>query len=238
MTSAFYAVDPQFLDLTPVSQHTWPASNNTATPSPSHKVIWRIATTPQAPGEHHPTIFLPLERSVVLQGLATLFPQLSSTCTGPTPETLDACLANTHTFTLFLATDTTCLPVPSSETPKATASPFQITAVVGCLTLVTLRLLMNSRAHIEDLIVLDACRGQGLGRGLMRRALHEAFDVRGCKMCDLTSKPNRVEAWALYKSMGFWLRDTGAFRIYDPKLNITGPPSAAPSSSSHVVKAP
>ncbi|CAO3569564.1 unnamed protein product [Mortierella alpina] len=138
-------------------------------------------------------------------------------------------------------------PAATEDNDDDDDASLQITAIVGCLTLVTLRLLMNSRAHIEDLIVLDACRGQGLGRGLMRRALHEAFQVRACKMCDLTSKPDRVEAWALYKSMGFWLRDTGAFRIYDPKLNITPPapapapalaPAPAAASSSHAVKAP
>ncbi|KAI1295061.1 hypothetical protein EDD11_008042 [Mortierella claussenii] len=91
--------------------------------------------------------------------------------------------------------------------PKIT---FKITKIVGCLTLITLTLLMNARAHIEDLVVADTCRGQGVGRGLMQRAINHAVLHRRCKMVDLTSKPDRIEARALYESLGFQIRNTAA----------------------------
>ncbi|KAG0202401.1 hypothetical protein BGX28_005062 [Mortierella sp. GBA30] len=222
MATTFFAVDPQFLDLAPVNEQSWPAS---ADASSSRIVIWRIATA------HEPgCVCLPVEKETVVQGLVTLFPQLSPTCTGPSLEIVEACLANASTFTLFLATETVRLTenggTSNGHSNSSSNGPsLHMTTVVGCLTLITLRLLMNSRAHIEDLIVSDSCRRQGVGHGLMKRGLQEAFDVRGCKMCDLTSKPDRVQAWALYQSMGFQLRDTGAFRLYNPKLKL-GLPAA------------
>ncbi|KAF9121074.1 hypothetical protein BGW39_010860, partial [Mortierella sp. 14UC] len=75
---------------------------------------------------------------------------------------------------------------------------------------------MKSCAHIEDVVVDGTCRGRGLGKGLMRRALDDAVNVHECVMVDLTSNPNRIEARTLYQSLGFELRDTGVFRFTVP----------------------
>ncbi|KAF8944526.1 hypothetical protein BGZ47_004120 [Haplosporangium gracile] len=76
---------------------------------------------------------------------------------------------------------------------------------------------MKSCAHIEDVVVDGTCRGRGLGKGLMRRALDEAVNTHGCVMVDLTSNPNRIEARMLYQSLEFELRDTGVFRYTVPQ---------------------
>lgn len=175
-------------------------------------VIWRL-TREAASSSSSDSYALTIPDKVVTDALDTLFPQLSSSAkTGPSLDRITECLSNPETFTLFLATETT----QSSSSSSSSGSGLQISRIVGCLTLITLKLLMNSRAHIEDLVVLNGCRGLGLGRALMQRALDEAVQVHHCKMVDLTSKPDRIQARALYESLGFQIRDTGAFRFYAP----------------------
>ncbi|KAF9207265.1 hypothetical protein BGZ49_000817 [Haplosporangium sp. Z 27] len=232
MTVALYAVDPQYVDGTDLSlvppQNSQP-STTTST------VIWRLIAiaddiTPKG-------LYLPTDKSLVVDALSTLFPQLSSSCTsGPDLQRIETCLANSNTFTLFIATETIekifYRPLTATTTTTAVDTiiteptdlqgpprfSFKISKIVGCLTLITLNLLMNTRAHIEDLVVSNHCRGQGVGRGLMKRALFDAVHIRNCSMVDLTSKPDRVQARALYESLGFQIRDTGAYRYYAPSI--------------------
>lgn len=83
--------------------------------------------------------------------------------------------------------------------------------IVGLLTLVTLELATGTEARIEDVVVDEAARGIGVGRGLVVAALDAAAGV-GARYVDLTSAPRRVAARALYQSIGFEMRDTGVFR--------------------------
>ncbi|KAF9437708.1 hypothetical protein BGZ76_011553 [Entomortierella beljakovae] len=227
MSITFFAVDPQYNDGSEL------ALDSTATCTSN--VIWRLVASSETPKG----LYLPIDKSLVVDTFSILFPQLSSNSkTGPTLSRIETCLANPETFTLFLATETVEIVHPPVVLTQPTQQQEQqqeqeqsdiiptftipqrvsckITKVIGCLTLITLNLLMNTRAHIEDLVVLDDCRGQGIGRGLMKRALNEAVHVRNCKMVDLTSKPDRHQARSLYESLGFQIRDTGAFRFYAP----------------------
>ncbi|KAG0365623.1 hypothetical protein BGZ54_006366 [Gamsiella multidivaricata] len=222
MAVTFFAVDPQKVDGSELSLAPEPSSSSS--PS-SFIIIWRLivcqdTTTPEG-------LYLPLDSTLLVDALSTLFPQLSTNyIAGPDLATLTSCLARTDTFTLFLATETTSrllLDTPSSSSSDTVVPKIslKIESIVGCLTLITLKLLMNSRAHIEDLVVSNACRGKGVGRGLMKRALKDAAGTHGCMMVDLTSKPDRVQARALYESLGFQIRDTGAFRYYAPATTTT-----------------
>ncbi|MBM3261051.1 GNAT family N-acetyltransferase [Candidatus Kaiserbacteria bacterium] len=65
---------------------------------------------------------------------------------------------------------------------------------------------------IEDVIVDQAYRRQGIGRALVQRAIDTGRRC-GLKHIELTSNPSRVEARALYTSLGFKERDTGCFRL-------------------------
>jgi ribosomal protein S18 acetylase RimI-like enzyme len=67
-------------------------------------------------------------------------------------------------------------------------------------------------AHVEDVVVTSASRGQGVGRLLMA-AVREEAERRGAAYIDLTSRPARVEANQLYASIGYRLRDTNAYRL-------------------------
>lgn len=232
MSVSFFAVDPQHTDGTDLS--LVPDALSESTPGPkSVVVIWRLVATHNGRAPHG--LYLPMDKALVVNALSMLFPQLStSSSTGPDLERIESCLVRDQTFTLLLATETTShihFGNEGSSITASTSSPtaaevlekiprvtLKITRIVGCLTLITLRLLMKSRAHIEDLVVLSDCRGQGIGRGLMQRAIHEAVEVRGCTMVDLTSRPDRAEARALYESLGFSLRDTGVFRYNRPSV--------------------
>ena len=85
--------------------------------------------------------------------------------------------------------------------------------IVGLLTLAIFRIPTGVRAWIEDVVVDNQARGQGVGDALNRAALAEA-ERRGAKTVDLTSRPSREAANRLYQRLGFKQRDTNVYR-YD-----------------------
>jgi ribosomal protein S18 acetylase RimI-like enzyme len=84
--------------------------------------------------------------------------------------------------------------------------------VVGTLTLVIFPIPTAMRAWIEDVVVDDAARGQGVGESLNREALRLAAEA-GAKTVDLTSRPSREAANRLYQRIGFEQRDTNVYRF-------------------------
>jgi len=84
--------------------------------------------------------------------------------------------------------------------------------IVGTLTLVIFRIPTGMRAWIEDVVVDDATRGQGVGEALNRFALDVAKQ-RGCKTVDLTSRPSREAANRMYQRLGFQTRETNVYRF-------------------------
>ncbi|HET6909605.1 MAG TPA: GNAT family N-acetyltransferase [Mycobacteriales bacterium] len=83
--------------------------------------------------------------------------------------------------------------------------------LVGMLTLVIVRTLTGTAAHVEDVVVDDKARGRGVGEALVLRAFAVARD-RGVQHVDLTSRPSREAANRLYQRLGFELRETNAYR--------------------------
>jgi ribosomal protein S18 acetylase RimI-like enzyme len=83
--------------------------------------------------------------------------------------------------------------------------------IVGTLTLVTFPTPAGFHAWIEDVIVDDSARGQGLGRLLTEEALHRASKT-GARSVDLTTRPSRVAAGRLYERAGFTQRETRVYR--------------------------
>ena len=86
-------------------------------------------------------------------------------------------------------------------------------ATVGTLTLVTFPIPSGRRAWIEDVIVDEASRGRGVGEALTMAALAEARR-RGVRTVDLTSRPSRRAANALYQKLGFEKRETNVYRFF------------------------
>ena len=93
--------------------------------------------------------------------------------------------------------------------------------IVGMLTLVTFPLPTGLRARIEDVVVDQAARGQGVGTALTMAAIDQA-QVQGARSIDLTSRASRVGANRLYQQLGFQLRDSNVYR-YQPRPRPTEP---------------
>ena len=81
----------------------------------------------------------------------------------------------------------------------------------GSLTLATFKIPTGVRAWIEDVVVNENARGKGVGKMLLERAVSLAKEL-GAKTVDLTSRPSRKAANALYIKMGFELRETNVYR--------------------------
>jgi ribosomal protein S18 acetylase RimI-like enzyme len=86
--------------------------------------------------------------------------------------------------------------------------------IIGILTLVTFPIPTGLRARIEDVVVDEAARGQGVGAALTREAIRLAR-AAGARTIDLTTRPSRDAANRLYERLGFRLRDTRVYRLAD-----------------------
>ena len=84
--------------------------------------------------------------------------------------------------------------------------------IVGALALAVFSTPTATHAWIEDVVVDEAWRGQGIGEALTRAALERARD-RGAAGVELTSRPARAAANRLYLRMGFVLRSTNLYRF-------------------------
>jgi ribosomal protein S18 acetylase RimI-like enzyme len=83
---------------------------------------------------------------------------------------------------------------------------------VGTLTLVVFSIPTGLRAWVEDVVVDEVARGGGIGEALISAAVEEARG-RGVRSIDLTSRPSREAANALYQKLGFKRRDTNVYRL-------------------------
>lgn len=68
------------------------------------------------------------------------------------------------------------------------------------------------KAWIEDVVIDSSMRGRGLGRTLVSHAIDYARTLAPCTLM-LTSRPSRIEANALYRSVGFKQRETNAYKM-------------------------
>ena len=84
--------------------------------------------------------------------------------------------------------------------------------VVGCATLCVFHSSTGRKASVEDVVVSSICRGRHWGRTLMERMLEEAQKLAPIEV-QLTSKPERVAANALYQSLGFQRKETNCYRL-------------------------
>lgn len=120
-----------------------------------------------------------------------LVPQLSRSNAAPDRDALDAILASPAQ--LLLARD-------------------EKGEIVGTLTLVVFRIPTGLRCRIEDVIVEESARGQGIGEALTRAAIERARKL-GAPTVDLTSNPMREAANRLYRRIGFQSRETNIYRL-------------------------
>ncbi|HEY4378412.1 MAG TPA: GNAT family N-acetyltransferase [Acidimicrobiales bacterium] len=127
----------------------------------------------------------------VVDALDRLIPQLSSSSPPPSADELAEIVESPATHLLVARGDDG--------------------QVVGSLTLVVFRIPTGVRAWIEDVVVDDAARGQGVGEALNRYAIDVAAE-HGARSVDLTSRPSREAANRLYRRIGFAPRETNVYR--------------------------
>jgi len=85
--------------------------------------------------------------------------------------------------------------------------------LAGTATLTTFVTLTDGLVgHVEDVVVSASARGAGVGRLLME-ALHEEARRLKLEYVELTTRPAREAANALYQSLGYERRSTNVYRL-------------------------
>lgn len=84
--------------------------------------------------------------------------------------------------------------------------------VAGMLTLGSYLTPTGPKSWVEDVVVDSRFRGRSLGKQLVEYAIAEAGKISGNQLM-LTSKPVRVAANALYRSVGFQQKETNVYRM-------------------------
>ena len=84
--------------------------------------------------------------------------------------------------------------------------------VAGMLAMGLYTTPTGRKAWIEDVVVDTAYRGRGLGRMLVGRALAFARECAPVTVM-LTSRPSREAANALYRAVGFSLKQTNLYKL-------------------------
>lgn len=84
--------------------------------------------------------------------------------------------------------------------------------IVGMLTLSAFPRVFGWTAWIEGVVTEEAVRGRGIGRALMEKAISIARS-EGFATINLSSRPEREAANALYESLGFEIVPTNYRRL-------------------------
>jgi ribosomal protein S18 acetylase RimI-like enzyme len=84
--------------------------------------------------------------------------------------------------------------------------------IVGMVSLILMEIPVAFRTRMEDMVVDEAYRGQGIGQKLSRVIIAAAKKNGGASM-DLTTRPGRSSAHKLYEKLGFKKRDTDVYRL-------------------------
>ncbi len=75
--------------------------------------------------------------------------------------------------------------------------------IVGMATLCIVPTLHGTIGFVEDVVVDSCMRGEHIGEGLLIRLIEYARDSAEVNQLELTSKPERTAANALYQKLGF-----------------------------------
>ena len=84
--------------------------------------------------------------------------------------------------------------------------------IIGMATLIVYRIPYIKKAILEDVVVDEKFRGQGIGTKLIKTAIAKA-KKEGAFTIGLTSRPNRESANHLYKKLGFKQKETNIYLL-------------------------
>lgn len=102
--------------------------------------------------------------------------------------------------------------IDTSDTHILVARDTQKDTVIGMITLCIYRIPYKKKAWLEDLVVDQAYRGQGIATRLIQKGLGIARENQVGSV-NLTSQPIREVANKIYLSLGFEKRDTNVYRL-------------------------
>lgn len=91
--------------------------------------------------------------------------------------------------------------------------------IVACATLCLFVSPTGRKASVEDVVVLPKFQGLGLGRALMAYLLDRAASFAPITL-QLTSRPLRIAANALYQKLGFQPKETNFYTMKIEKQKI------------------
>ena len=124
----------------------------------------------------------------LVETIRALLPQLTEARTPPTLEQLHEVVTSQ---TLLLARD-------------------EDGGILGTLTFVLYRVSSGLKGRLEDVIVDESARGEGVGEALVREGMRLANEA-GVLMLELTSMPYRQSANRLYRRLGFVRKPTNVY---------------------------
>ena len=136
----------------------------------------------------------------LLAAIHRLLPQLTEARTPPTLEQLDETVKGQ-----------TMLVARNDEDGE----------IIGTLTLIMYRVSSGLKGRIEDVIVDNSARGQGVGEALIREGMARANEAQ-VLMLELTSMPYRESANRLYKRLGFVRKPTNVY-VWWPSRRVPRP---------------
>jgi len=84
--------------------------------------------------------------------------------------------------------------------------------LVGMASLATYKVISGYKGMVEDVVVSHEMRGKGIGRKLMATLISEGQKLNLSEIL-LFSGHHRKPAIALYKSLGFKMKDSGLYTI-------------------------
>ena len=85
--------------------------------------------------------------------------------------------------------------------------------IVGCASLCVFDSPTGRKASVEDVVVLSSYRGNHIGKDLMEYLINYASRNLGDVDLHLTSRPTRVAANNLYRSLGFQQCETNVYKL-------------------------
>lgn len=88
-------------------------------------------------------------------------------------------------------------------------------AIIGMFSVGFYQTPSGKKAWLEDVVIEQTYRGQGLGRKLIEQAI-SFVKLEGADTFMLTSNAKRIAANSLYRSVGFEQRETNVYRMSFP----------------------
>lgn len=84
--------------------------------------------------------------------------------------------------------------------------------IIGMGILIILRTAEGLKGYVDDVVIDEPYRGQGIGKKLMEEIIKIAREKKLMKI-ELTSRSERVAANKLYQKLGFEIRETNVYRL-------------------------